>query len=70
MIENFYFIFFKGREFYCCGKPKEEQCGYFEWKDEQGGGRGGGWSGGGGWGGGGGRGQGAARGRGRGLENL
>ena len=53
----------KGREFYCCSKPREEQCGYFQWSDELpapgragahwpppagGGGRGGGRGGGGG----------------------
>merc|ERR1719233_1395004 len=32
----------KGREFLCCPKPREEQCGYFQWADELDTGNGGG----------------------------
>ena len=46
----------KGRDFYCCQKPREEQCGYFQWVDQFGGDAGGG--------GGRGRGAGGVRGRG------
>ena len=24
----------KGRTFYCCAKPREQQCGFFQWADE------------------------------------
>merc|ERR1719300_285776 len=24
----------KGRDFFCCSKPRDEQCGYFQWADE------------------------------------
>jgi len=24
----------KGRDFFCCPKPRDEQCGYFQWADE------------------------------------
>ena len=24
----------RGRDFYCCSNPREEQCGYFQWRDE------------------------------------
>jgi hypothetical protein len=24
----------KGRQFHCCSKPREDQCGFFEWVDE------------------------------------
>ncbi len=24
----------KGRDFYCCGKPRDEQCRFFSWADE------------------------------------
>ena len=26
----------KGRQFYCCPKPRDEQCGFFQWEDEAG----------------------------------
>jgi hypothetical protein len=25
----------QGREFYCCPKPRESQCGFFKWTDEE-----------------------------------
>ena len=27
----------KGRQFYCCAKPRDQQCGFFQWSDEDGG---------------------------------
>ena len=38
----------QGREFYCCPRPREEQCGFFQWADEEVQGGGGGIGGGGG----------------------
>ena len=32
------------RQFYCCPKPREEQCGFFQWADELEGGKGGGYN--------------------------
>ena len=25
----------KGRPFYCCSKPRDQQCGFFQWADEE-----------------------------------
>ena len=25
----------KGRLFYCCSKPRDQQCGFFQWADEE-----------------------------------
>ena len=25
----------KGRTFYCCGAPRDQQCGFFQWTDEE-----------------------------------